>query len=46
MFSRWFSTRPISENSTRMYWPRSGTVMPSSCSTARAKACSWFIGAT
>ena len=37
--------RPISQQSTRMSWPRIGTSMPSSRSTASAKACSWFIGA-
>lgn len=30
----------------RISWPRIGTSMPKSRSTASAKACSWFIGAT
>jgi hypothetical protein len=45
-FSRWFSTRPISQNSTRIRLPRIGTSTPSSFSMARQNACSWFIGAT
>ncbi len=33
--SRWFNTRVISANMTRMYWARIGTSMPSIFSTAR-----------
>jgi hypothetical protein len=33
---RWSVTREISEAMTRMYWPRSGTVMPASFSAVIA----------
>ena len=46
MLRMWLRIRVTSLKRTRMYCARGGAVMPSSCSTPSAKACSWHIGET